>query len=189
MHTRRRGTGAWRLALGVLACMALGGCASLVGPREIAISRDKLQAGVERAFPIDDRPIALFDMALSRPRLSLQAGSDRVALSMDALVAPRGIHHSWHGSFTLSGRLVVDAARGAVFMTEPRVEQFAIEGMNEKHQRNFGKIANLLMHKVVGEVQVYTFRPEDLRYGGVQFVPTGIRATEQALLVRVEPVR
>ena len=177
------------MALGVLACMALAACASLVGPREIAISRDKLQAGVERGFPINDRPIELFDIELSRPRLTLQAGSDRVALSMDALVAPRVIHHSWRGSMALSGRLVVDAARGAVFVSEPRVEQFAIEGMNEKHQRNFGKIADMLMHKVVGDVPVYSFRPEDLRYGGVQFVPTGIRVTEQALLVRVEPVR
>lgn len=193
MHKHRRGAGGWvwgrRVTLGAIACIVLGACASLVGPREIAISRDTLQAGVERRFPLNNRALDLLDIELSHPRLSLQAGSDRVALSMDALVAPPFLKQSWRGSLALSGRLVVDAARGAVFMSEPRVEQFSIEGMDEARQRQLEKIANMLMHKVVGDVPVYRFRPDDLRYGGVQFVPSGIRATDQALLVRVEPAR
>ncbi|MBC7452382.1 MAG: DUF1439 domain-containing protein [Massilia sp.] len=191
MHNLRRGAraGGWRLAPGLIGCMVLAACASLLGPREIAISRDQLQAGVERHFPLNNRALDLFDITLSRPRLSLQAGSDRVALSMQALVAPPFLKQSWRGTLALSGRLVVDAARGAVFMSEPRIEQFTIEGMDEARQRQVGKIANVLMQKVVGDVPVYRFRLQDLRYGGVQFVPSGIRATEQALLVRVEPAR
>ena len=88
-----------------------------------------------------------------------------------------------------SGRLYVDPARGAVLMREPRVERFAIDGVDEARQRQFGKVANVLMNKAIGDVPVYNFRMEDLRYAGVQFVPTRITSTADALVVTVEPAR
>jgi hypothetical protein len=105
------------------------------------------------------------------------------------VVAPPFLRQSWSGRLALSGRLWVDAARGAVFMAEPRVDQFAIDGVDESRQRQLTKVANVLMDKVIRDVPVYSFRMEDLRYGGVQFVPTGITATPGALLVTVEPLK
>jgi hypothetical protein len=176
-------------AIVLLACGVLASCASLVGPRQIDIPLSRLQAGVDRRFPVNNRALELFDIQLSRPQLTLLAGSDRVALTMDAYVAPPFIKQSWSGSLALSGRLYVDVARGAVFMTEPQVDKFVVDGVDEARQRQFGKVANVLMSKVIADVPVYSFRPEDLRYGGVQFVPTRITSTPDALVVMVEPVR
>jgi hypothetical protein len=131
----------------------------------------------------------LFDIQLSRPQLSLVAGSDRVALSMDALVAPPFLKQSWSGSLALSGRLVVDPARGAVLLTEPHVDRFVVDGVDESRQRQLGQVANVLVNKVIRDVPVYSFRMEDLRYAGVQFMPTQISSRPDALLIRIEPVR
>jgi len=195
-----RGAGWMRRAAVVLAaCLPaaclLAACASLIGPRQIEIPLTRLQAGVERRFPVDKRVLDLFDIRLSRPRLTLQAGTDRVALDIDADVAPPFTRQSWRASLALSGRLSVDPARGAVLMSEPRVECFAITGANgadgvdNARQRQFGKVANVVMDKVIKDVPVYSFRMEELRYAGVQFVPTRITATADALLVTVEPLR
>jgi hypothetical protein len=108
---------------------------------------------------------------------------------MDAYVAPPFLKQSWSGSLALSGRLYVDAARGAVFMGEPHVDKFVIDGVDEARQRQLGKVANVLMNKVIVDVPVYSFRMEDLRYAGVQFVPTRISSTPAALVVTVEPAR
>ena len=191
--TRHLG-GTWvrRFRLGaivLLACGVLASCASLVGPRQIDIPLYKLQAGIDRRFPVNNRALELFDIQLSRPQLTLLAGTDRVALTMDAYVAPPFIKQSWSGSLALSGRLYVDAARGAVFMTDPHVDKFVIDGVDEARQRQLGKVANVLMSKVIADVPVYSFRLEDLRYAGVQFVPTRIATTPEALVVTVEPVR
>ncbi len=43
--------------------------------------------------------------------------------------------------------------------------------------------------EAVADMPLYHFRPEDLRYAGVQFVPTRISASARGLVVAVEPVR
>ena len=182
--TRLAGYGAIFLAGALLAA-----CASLVGPRQVEIPLYKLQAGLERRFPVNNRALELLDIQLSRPQLSLLTGSDRVALNMDAVVAPPFIKQSWSGSLALSGRLYVDIGRGAVMMGEPHVDRFVVDGMDEARQRQMGKVANILVDKVIRDVPVYNFRMEDLRYAGVQFVPTRITTTPDALVITLEPAR
>jgi hypothetical protein len=173
----------------LLAGAMLAACASLVGPRQVEIPLYKLQAGLERRFPMNNRTLELLDIQLSRPQLSLPTGSDRVALNMDALVAPPFIQQSWSGSLALSGRLYVDVGRGAVMMGEPHVDSFVVDGMDEARQRQLGKAANILVSKLIGDVPVYNFHMDDLRYAGVQFVPTRITTTPGALLITLEPAR
>ena len=177
------------VGLALLACAVLASCASLVGPRQVEIPLYKLQAGLDRRFPVDSRALELFDIRLSRPQVSLLADSDRIALAMEAYVAPPFLTQSWNGRLALSGRLYIDVARGAVLMADPHVDQFVIDGMDERGQRQLGKVANLLMNKVVRDVPVYSFRMEDLRYAGVQFVPTRINARPDALVITLEPAR
>ncbi|HEX9171516.1 MAG TPA: DUF1439 domain-containing protein [Telluria sp.] len=184
--TRR---GAARAALALVASSLLASCATFIGPREVELPLAKLQAGLDRRFPVDNRMLELFNVRLSRPVLSLIPERDRVALTMHAAVAPPFLSQSWHGALDLSGRLYVDAARGAVFMAEPRVDRFAIDGINESYQRQLTSAANVLMDKVIGDVPVYSFRMEDLRYGGVQFVPTRMTTTSRGLVVTLEPVK
>lgn len=172
-----------------LAGSLLAACAGLFGPRDIEIPLSKLQSGLDRRFPLNKRALELFDIELSRPRLVTLPDTGRIALTMDALVAPPFTRKSWHGTLSLSGRLYIDPANADVLMAEPRVDSFSVDGVDEARQRQLTKVANLLMDKVVNDVPLHHFRPEDLRYGGVQFVPTRIAATPRGLIVSVEPAR
>lgn len=169
-----------------LCALVLAGCA---GPRQVELPLSKLQAGVERRFPVQNRMMELFDIRLTSPQVQLLPESNRVGLAMDASVAPPFINQSWRGRMALSGRLYIDPARSAVLMAEPRVNNFNIEGVDVGRQRQLEKVANALMEKIVTDIPVYSFRPEELRYAGVQFTPTGIRTTASGLVVTVEPVK
>ena len=173
----------------ILCLLALSGCASLAGPRDITLPLHKLQSGLDRRFPIQNRALELFDIALSRPRISTLPDSGRIALRLDASVTPPFLRQSWRGSLALSGRLYIDPARNAVMMAEPGVDSFVVDGLDQSRQGQLLKVANILMEKVVADVPLYHFRPEDLRYAGVQFVPTRIVANARGLVVSVEPVR
>jgi hypothetical protein len=185
MDRRRIG----KAMLALAACGLLASCASVVGPREVELPLHKLQAGIDRRFPLDNRMLELFDVRLSRPQLSIQPERDRVSLTVTADVAPFFARKTWGGSLELSGRLYVDPARQGVFLAEPHVDRLDIGGADIAGQRQVAKIADMVMEEVVRDMPVYSFRTEDLRYAGVQFVPTGIRTVPGALRVRLEPAK
>lgn len=171
------------VALGSL----LSACATLSGPRQVDIPLAKLQAGLDRRFPMDNRLFDLLDLRLSHPRLSLLPEMDRVAVGLEAYVAPPFMQQAFTGTLTVSGRLYVDAARGAVFMREPRVDSFTLSGIDSSRQQQLAGAANSLMARLVPDIPVYNFRMEDLRYAGIQFVPTRLVTTRTGLRVTLEP--
>ncbi|MFL6707340.1 MAG: DUF1439 domain-containing protein, partial [Massilia sp.] len=95
----------------------------------------------------------------------------------------------WRGSMAVSGRLSIDASRGAVFINDPQLDAMHIDGVDASRQQQFGMLANALIGKTIRDVPVYNFRMEDLRYAGVQFVPTGIRTSADAVIIHVEPAK
>ncbi|WP_323142649.1 DUF1439 domain-containing protein [Massilia phyllosphaerae] len=180
-------------ALALAATGLLASCASIVGPRRVELSQARLQAGLERRFPLRNRMLDLFDVQLTHPQLAILAQSERVGLTLDASVAPPFLRQSWRGSVGLSGRLVLDAphdtASPAVFLTDVRVDRFDIDGIDTGRARDLRQAADLLLNQMVRDMAVYSFHPEDLRYAGVQFVPTRLETVPGALVVTLEPAR
>ncbi len=172
------------LALGGL----LAGCAGLTGPRKVEIPLHKLQAGLERRFPLSHPAMGLFDIRLQRPMLSIQPEHDRVALALEASVSPPFARDTWSGSLAFSGRLYVDPGRPAVMMAEPRVDRVTI-GASPETERQIARLASSLIDTVVRDTPVYSFNPGDLRYAGVQYIPTRIETTRSGLLVTLEPAK
>ena len=167
----------------------LASCASLVGPRRVELSQERLQAGLERRFPLHNRVLDLFDVQLTHPQLVIQPDGDRVSVALDVSVAPPFLRQSWDGTLVLSGRLWLDPSRNAVYIHDTHVDRFAVAGMDSGKVRDIGHAADVLVNQLVRDMPVYTFRMEDLRYAGVQFVPTRMETAPGALVVTLEPAR
>jgi hypothetical protein len=186
--TRRRfGTMASVLAAALGTGAMLASCASLSGPRRVELTQAKLQAGLERRFPLRNRLLELFDVKLTGPQVEIIPQSDRVALTLDLAVSPPFLRQSWSGTMTLSGHLYIDAARSGVFMADAHVDRFDIQGMDGGRAKDLGQAADVLMNQLVRDVAIYSFRMEDLRYAGIQFVPTRLDTVPGALVVTLEP--
>jgi Protein of unknown function (DUF1439) len=177
------------MAAALAAGAMLASCAGLSGPRRVELPQAKLQAGLERRFPLRNRLLELFDVQLTRPQLAILPDSDRVALTLDVSVSPPFMRQSWAGTMTLSGHLYVDAARSGVFMADAHVDRFDVQGMDSARANDLGRAADVLMNQLVRDVPIYSFRMEDLRYAGTQFVPTRLDTIPGALVVTVEPAR
>ena len=176
------------IASSLVAAATLSSCASILGPREVDLPLSKLQAGLDRRFPVDNRLLELFDVRLSRPQLAVLPG-DRVSLTVDASVAQSFLRNPLAGSLAFSGRLYVDQAKNGVYLAEPRLERFAISGMEESVSRQLSRAANGLLDRAILDIPVYSFRMDELRYAGVQYVPTRIATTATGLRVSLEPVQ
>lgn len=173
----------------ILAALSLTACAGLLGPREMTVPLSTLQASLEKRFPFNNRYLDLFDIQLSSPRLRLQPDGNRVLTSFDAAIAPAWLKRSWQGSFALSGVLAIDPAKNAVVLTEPRVETLNIQGLEARYASQLTKIGGLLVEQVFYDMPLYTFQPEDFRYGGTVFLPTKINTQGNGLVVTFEPVK
>ena len=172
----------------VSGAVLLASCASFLGPREVDIPLHKLQASLDRRFPMDNRLLELFDVRLSRPQLTVLPG-DRVALTVDASVAQSFLRNPLAGSLAFSGRLYVDPARSGVFLAEPRLERFAVSGIDESVSRQLSRAANVVLERAILDIPVYSFRMDELRYAGVQYTPTRIATTASGLRVSLEPLQ
>jgi hypothetical protein len=174
------------LGAGLIAAGALVACASLLGERQVDVPLEKLQSAIERRFPADQRVLALFDLHLSRPQLALLP-DDRLALTVDASLAQSFLRNALTGSVSVSGRLVLDTQKNQVVLAAPRLERFAISGMDEAVARQVSRAANGVLERALLELPVYSFRPEALRYAGVQYQPTAIATTASGLRVTLVP--
>lgn len=187
MATTRRQFG--KAALALAGSGLLASCASVIGPRRVELSQARLQAGLERRFPLKNRMLELFDVQLTRPRLAILPETDRVGLELDVAVAPPFLRQSWTGTLALSGHLVLDNVRNAVVLSAAHVDRFDVEGMDSNRVRDLGRAADVLVNQLLRDMPVYSFRPEDLRYAGVQFIPTRLETAPGALFVTLEPAR
>lgn len=176
-----------KFAAPLLIAMALAACASLIGPRQVDLPQERMQASLERKFPMHHRALGVFEVELSHPQLTIMPESDRVALSIDLGVTPLMARQSWHGSMLVSGRLRVDSARNAIYIADAHVDRFVMDNLDEGKQNQLSSVANLLSDQVIRDVPVHTFRPEELRYAGVQFVLTGIDTRPGGLVAKLEP--
>jgi hypothetical protein len=173
--------------------LALGGvlasCANIVGPRRVELPQARLQAGLERRFPLHNRMLELFDVQLTHPRLTIQPETDRIVLTLDVSVAPPFLRQSWSGTMALSGHLLLDAQRNAVLLADTHLDRFDVNGIDASRARDLEHAADLLVSQLVRDMPVYTFRPEDLRYAGIQFVPTSLHTAPGALIATLEPAK
>ena len=179
------------LGAALLFCLVLASCASLVGPRRVELPLARLQQGLEQRFPIDQRMLELFDVRFSNPQLAIlsEPDNDRIAMTLDVSVTRLFQRQPRSGSLGLSGVLFVDAARNAVFLRDARIDKIAFDGLEESTQQRSAKLATLVVGQMLKDAPIYSFRPEDLRHAGVQFVPTAISIVPGALVVTVEPVK
>jgi hypothetical protein len=176
--------------LAVLAALTLlSACGSLLGPRDVNLPVERMQISLDRKFPVHHRVLEVFDVDLTRPRLTLVPDSERVVLGMDAAMRPRFGGGTWNGALTMSGRLAIDHLRNAVTLQDARLDQFYLDRLDSDTQKQLSRVANLLMQRLLGDVVLYNFKPEDLRLAGVQFTPTSVKVGSQALVVHLEPER
>ena len=175
--------------LWLAAVLMLASCASLIGQRDVDIPLTKLQEAIANRFPFNNRYLELLDVRVTNPRVSLQPDTNRILTSMDTSIAPPFSNQSWNGSLAISGQLRVDPSRNALVLADPRVENFAVNGLDSPFASKIMRVGALVAEQLLKDMPLYTFQPNDFRYGGTSFFPTKITTKANGLVVTFEPAR
>ncbi len=178
-----------RFVLLLLLPLFLTSCAGIFGSRSLDIPLAKLQEGVNKRFPLNNRFLEVFDITLSNPQVTLLPDVERIVLTVESSIAPPLTSKRWNGRLAISGSLQYDLAKNAIMLTDPRIEELKHDGIDPAQSRQFSKLGNFLAERLFKEAPVYAFKPEDLRRGGTNFVPIKITTKSNALVISFEPVK
>ncbi len=185
-HRRLLTRAAFAACAGVTVLLA--GCATFAGPRDYDVPLAKLQRNLDQRFPIEHHALAVLDLRLVQPRLATLP-NDRIALTALLSVSSPLMRQEYTGTISLSGRLNIDPSRNAVMLADTRLDDFTLDGLDERTQRQVSGAAGVLANNLARDTPIYTWRPDELKYAGVQFVPTAIRTSSSGLSIHLEPLR
>jgi hypothetical protein len=190
MHAKKIIPGkAVSLLLALLATLLLSSCAALIGPRDVEFPLAKLQQSVDKCLPFSQRYLGLFEISANQARLSLPPEQNRLSMATDVTVTMPLLGKSWNGKMAISGVLILDNPHNAVILQEPKLDSLMLNGLDDTYAAQVTQIGNLLARQLLTNLPLYTFKPEDLRYAGVAFMPTKIGTRPENLVVTFEPVK
>lgn len=172
----------------LLTTLMLLSCAALIGPRDVEFPLAKLQQSMDKRLPFSQRYLGLFEMKADKAQLALLPEHNRLSIDTDVIVAMPMLGKSWSGKMAISGVLTLDNPHNAVTLTEPKLDKLTLNGLDDTYAAQVTQIGNLLARQLLASVPLYIFKPEDLRYAGVAFMPTKIGTKPESLVITFEPV-
>jgi hypothetical protein len=175
------------LAITVAAGLA-GGCASLLGPRTVEISREELTDKLGKQFPTTKRVMRLLDVTAALPRLDMIADSNRVGVTFDLTAKELLFNQEYKGTVGLSFGLRYEPSDLSIRLKDVKIEQVHVEGLPPAYQRALTNLGGQVAEDQLQDFPVHHFKPEDLRSADRMGYQVGdISVTKTGLAVKLTP--
>lgn len=164
----------------------LAACAGLPFGNDYTFSEAQLQRALDRKFPFDRHVLAVLDVNLSHPRLTLLPERNRLAVAVDAtIVHPLG-GAPFTGTLAVESALAYDPATMSVVLRDPEVRNFTVDRLPERWSRQLNAAGALIATQLLQGAPIYTFKPEQLNIGGIPRQPGEITVLSHGVNVRFD---
>ena len=163
--TRRRIVGATLLAA-VLPASAPAFAGFNFFTNEYTASRSELQAQIVKHFPVAQRYAELFTVALREPQLSLDARSNRAAVTAVLSIASPLLRPSpMEGTVSVSSALKYDVATRSLRLDQPKAERLELQGVGGRDAERVQQIGALVAQELLRDQVLRSFTAEELTVG------------------------
>ncbi|MFX7793086.1 DUF1439 domain-containing protein, partial [Acinetobacter baumannii] len=71
----------------------------------------------------------------------------------------------------LDSALRYDAATKSVVLQDPEVKQFDVAGLPQQYSRQLNALGGILAEQLLQDYPLYTFKPDELKFGGSRVEP------------------
>ncbi|WP_206951435.1 DUF1439 domain-containing protein [Trinickia acidisoli] len=154
-------------------------------PDHYTFSRAQVQEAVARKFPYRRTVSQLFDVALTNPVVGFEPGANRVTVHVDAHIASPFLQQPVDGAFMLTSQLEYDAPSHAVVLRSPSVERVEVDGEARAYRQQIEAAGGLAAAQWLDGYPIYTFKPEQLQFAGVNFEPGTITILTNGIRVQI----
>jgi hypothetical protein len=152
-----------RALLALAATTALVGCASLLGPRTVDISREELLLKLGKQFPMRKTLAEIFEVEAKAPRLQLDPDTNRVAAEFDLAATDRLFGRTYQGLVGVSFGMRYEPQDRTIRLNQVTVDKVTLEGLSDSGQRQLSKLGSALAQDKLQNYPIHQFKPEDLR--------------------------
>ena len=154
-------------------------------PDHYTFSRRQVQDALARKFPYRHTVSQLIEVALTDPVVGFEPDVNRVTVRLDAHLVSPFLQQPVDGAFTLSSRLEYDSARRAVVLRSPSVENVDAQGEAAAYRQQIEAAGALAAAQWLDGYPIYTFKPEELQFAGVEYEPGTITILSNGIRVQI----
>jgi hypothetical protein len=151
----------------------------------LSFTREDLQQRVAAKFPFDQK-LLFITVTYSNPSLTLNDGSDRIGIGLDAVAKLDG-DRLVQGSIAGDWMIRYEPAHGEFYFDDPQIERFDIKGLSPSTQEMVARVAKPLIQEYLRRVPVYRLKPGDLRQDLARSVLKSVTVKRGKLYVVVGP--
>ena len=154
-------------------------------PSHYTFSQQQVQEAVQRKFPYQHTISQVFQVQLANPVVGFLPDTNRVSIRLDAHLASPFLQEPVDGVFTLSSELAYDEASKSVVLKSPNVDSVNVSGGAQAYTQQINAAAALLATQLLNNYPIYTFKPEQLQFAGVNYEPGTITILTNGIRVQI----
>ncbi len=152
--------------LAILLIAAISAYLYFTGKRYVVrISENQIQEKLAKKLPLTKSYFFIFEVTLDNPRVELRDTSKRVEAGLDVILnitinknpKPLG------GSLDVSGGVKYVAEKGEFFLTDPKIESLAVQGIPAKYTDKVNKVLTKALSEYYKDNPIYTLRSSDAK--------------------------
>ena len=154
-------------------------------PSHYTFSQQQVQEAVQRKFPYQRTISQVFQVQLANPVVGFLPDTNRVSIRLDAHLASPFLQEPVDGVFTLSSELAYDEASKSVVLKSPNVDSVNVSGAAQAYTQQINAAAALLATQLLNNYPIYTFKPDQLQFAGVNYEPGTITILTNGIRVQI----
>lgn len=155
----------------------------------VELTPDEIQEKLDKAFPITEKYLMVFDLTLADPEVQLTEGSDRVGFGLSAKTNVRVNKKDVTGRAFMTAGLRYDPEKGALFLVDPQVETLKMSMLPEDYEDDVLLAANLAARKFLKEYEVYRLDQSDFKERVAKYVLKDVRVRDGVLKMIFNPAK
>lgn len=154
---------------------------------EYTMTRKEIETAIDKRFPTTLNYGQLLSVALAHPQIGFNPQANRITTQVDAQVQNVLLQgQPLAGVLAISSALKYDPVKRAVLLDNPNVERVDLNGMPAAYSQQLTSVGGSVAQQVLNQYPIYTFKPEQLRYGGRDVEPGAITVLPDGIKVEVK---
>jgi hypothetical protein len=167
----------------------LASCATMCCDRNVYATGEQIAKKINEKLAMPISLLNVFDVRLYNSHVKFDQASGRMTTTMDAKLGSMLSNKTVLGKIGFSGKLRFDAAKSAIVLDEPQMENFDFAETDKKYNDLINAMAKALGGDVLNGITVYKIKPEDLNMAGTLYSPKDLVVTDRGLQITLSPQR